>query len=185
MYAATAARPLAAAPHLALVAETPSVDAGLAALLEALPSGAAVIGADDRVLAMNERFSEMDAVVSVTGRRLVAVGAENATELRRLFLEARASASVGGRAIAKAAFRDGEDRPVFATARPYAAGGQRAVLVMVDDLARPSRADLAAALRLSASPAANRASPPTSARASPRARRRRPSAAPSRASGAC
>ncbi len=150
MYAANtaAARPLASAPRLTLVAETAPVDAGLAALLEALPAGAAVIGADDRVLAANERFADMDAVITATGRGLTAVGAENAAELRRLLLEARASASVGGRAIAKAAFRDGEDRPVFATARPYAAGGQRAVLIMVDDLARPSRADLATALRL-------------------------------------
>lgn len=148
MFATASAAPVRSPAHLAVVTDRAPDEAGIAVMLEALPSGAAVIGPDDRVIAANERFGDMDEVVTVSGHRIVAVGSENAAELRRLLLEARASASVGGRAIAKAAFRDADDKPVFATARPFAGGSARSVLVMVDDLARPARADLATALRL-------------------------------------
>lgn len=122
----------------------------LAGVLEAMPTAAAVIGSDDRIVAANDRFAEIDGLRVLAGR-LSAEGAENAAELRRLLLEARASASVGGRAIAKAVFRGrDDDRPVFATARPCApgTGPADAILILVDDLARPSRADVSQGFRL-------------------------------------
>ncbi|BBE73354.1 helix-turn-helix transcriptional regulator [Oharaeibacter diazotrophicus] len=126
-----------------------AVDRCLAALLDAMPAAACVVAADEGVLAANERFADGPDVLAALGGRLVADGADNAAQLRRLLLEARASASVGGRAIAKAVLRvRGDDRPVFVTARPFAGGPARAVLVMVEDLARPARADLSASLRL-------------------------------------
>jgi DNA-binding CsgD family transcriptional regulator len=147
-----AARPAALRPAFSVVdggaADRPSRN--LAGVLEAMPTAAAIVAADDRILAANERFADLD-VLRGLGGRLSAHGGENAAELRRLLLEARASASVGGRAVAKAVFRGADDdRPVFATARPCAAGTgpADAILIMVDDLARPSRADLGQAFRL-------------------------------------
>lgn len=127
----------------------PAADRSLAAVLDAFPTAAALVGADDRILAANDRFADRAGALAEVAGRLTATGSENGAELRRLLLEARASASVGGKAVAKAVLRDAEDdRPVFVTARPAAAGPARAVLVLVDDLARPARDDLASAFRL-------------------------------------